>query len=1474
MTAIEGYRLSPQQRRIWKLQGAESEAYAAWCVIRAQEPVTENLLREALAKTVGRHEVLRTTFQIPAGADTPLQVVSDTDTPFTLEVQSLLSSGYAALCEAIRKRPFNLQSGPSLSAVLVHVSNTPYDDRIILRLPALCADAISLRVLAAELIAHLHGNEPTDEPLQYPDFAQWQDELLSADEFQLERDYWLSRQPSRPSEPELPFIAQATRAFEPAVLRLDLDSDVQDGMHALAEELSVDPASISLACWQLYLRRLAPSADLLVGVHHGNRTAEELGEALGAYEKYLPYTGSKADTTFAAFAQHVHAELESMADVQEYFGWEQWEARLSKPFLVAGFDWRAVEPGRGGMWIDEAESVTDRFQIRLSGLQEARSIRLALWYDRGSCQSRDMTALAGQYQSLLRAVIAERRATVASIPLDAGQEPPRTALTPPSGLPVHRRFEERARCFPHRTAVRSPGQALTYAELNERANQLAHHLRAMGAAADQPVGLCLDRSPELLVGLLAILKAGAAYLPLDPSVPLNRRLLILNEAQVRLVVTTTEHAGLATSGMDPVYLDADRAEIGIRDRDDLTGAAGDRLAYVIFTSGSTGTPKGVGVTHANLAGYLDGILDRLGLPGDASYAMVSTVAADLGNTSVFAALCTGGTLHMLPAEVSTDPEPLRAYLRRHPVDCLKIVPSHLRALLEAPRPEELLPAQCLVLGGEAADWELVAAVRALSPSCRVLNHYGPTETTVGVLSYEVTPGSPRQADTVPLGHPLAHATAHVLDGEMRRAPVWIEGELHIGGATVARGYLGRPGLTAERFVPDPFSAEPGARIYRTGDRARTLADGSVVFLGRADHQVKVRGFRVEPGEIEKLIRKHPAVRDAVVVAREDGGAVRLAAYVVAEPGTALREHCAQHLPEYMVPATITTLDAIPLTANGKVDRLALPAPGVDRLAFTPPRSPVEQTLADIWSQVLGLERVGRDDDFFALGGDSILSIQVVARAAQAELTLTPKLMFQHPVLADLAAAAISTPVTRVEAEQGTVTGPVPPLPVQRWFLDQEQPAPHHYNQEILVRAHQPLDLEPLKAALAAIVAHHDALRLRARRTGDGGWMLDNADVTAPQPITVADRAAFEELAAKTQASLDLESGCLLHALYARLGANGDRLLLVAHHLGVDGVSWRILLEDLATAYGQAAAGKRISLPPKTTSFQFWARRLAEDAGRFAAELPYWTKLLGSARDGALPHDEAGLAANTFGNTQEVTVALSTETTGELLRSSGRAPTQAIMLAALGRALADWTGRRRVLVDVEGHGREQLWDDVDLSRTVGWFTTIYPVALETEEGPHATLRHVKEHLASVHDNGLGYGILRRSELSGSPTPATRFNYLGQVIGAGSAGTLFTSAPEGTGQSVSPLNRRPYLLDVTALVAEGQLQVTWTFCPDLHRRAAVEALAVAFVDQIHTVLAPESTGSGTGYVAEDFPLAQLDQAQLDMIASTLRRIGQDG
>ncbi|HWS56154.1 MAG TPA: amino acid adenylation domain-containing protein, partial [Pyrinomonadaceae bacterium] len=658
----------------------------------------------------------------------------------------------------------------------------------------------------------------------------------------------------------------------------------------------------------------------------------------------------------------------------------------------------------------------------------------AWWqYDAGAVGEGAARRLAGQYARLVEAATADPARELGELEL-FGEEDERllrewneTEADYPR-LCVHELIEEQVKRTPDAVAVEFEGELLTYAELDARANQLARHLRGLGVGPDALVAVMLERSAGLIVSLLAVLKAGGAYVPLDPEYPAERLAFMLADSGARVLITQSKLASsLPEHGARVVALDAEREEIALHNADTLPGwAAADNLAYVIYTSGSTGRPKGVAIEHRQLVNYVSGVTERLGLASVKGFALISTFAADLGNTVLFPSLCGGGCLHLLSAETATDPDLLSDYFSRHAVDCLKIVPSHLAAL-QGSRPERILPRQKLILGGEASGWQWVETLRRAAPACEVFNHYGPTETTVGVLTYGAAEGSRGGAALLPLGRPLPNTRVYILDEKMRAVPVGVRGELYVGGAQVGRGYLGRPALTAERFVPDPFSGETGSRLYRTGDLARYLDDGVLEFLGRADDQIKVRGYRIEPGEIEAALLGHVAVRECVVLAREGaGGERRLVAYVVAEEGAALdaaelREYARGRLPQHMVPGWVVRLGRFPLTPNGKVDRRALPEPDGERpesgTPYEAPRDGVEQTLADIWGEALGVEKVGVRDSFFSLGGDSILSVRVVALAKERGLRFTIQELFRHQTIAELA-AHVAAPAAGASAPEG------------------------------------------------------------------------------------------------------------------------------------------------------------------------------------------------------------------------------------------------------------------------------------------------------------------------------------------------------------------------------------------------------------------------------------------------------------------------
>ncbi|MFL6257211.1 MAG: condensation domain-containing protein, partial [Pyrinomonadaceae bacterium] len=848
---------------------------------------------------------------------------------------------------------------------------------------------------------------------------------------------------------------------------------------------------------------------------------------------------------------------------------------------------------------------------------------------------------------------------------------------------------------------------------------------------------------------------------------------------------------------------------------------------------------------------------------------------------------------------------LAELMARERVTTVHFVPSMLSAFLgEGGSIERCTSLRRVVCSGEALSSELAEQFYARS-SAELYNLYGPTEAAVDVTWWRCERKAERRGGGVPIGRPIANTKIYLLDGRGEPVPVGVAGELYIGGVALARGYWERPEMTAERFVPDAFSGEAGARLYRTGDVARYGESGEVEYLGRTDTQVKVRGFRIELGEVEAALRGREGVREAAVIVREGaGGDRRLVAYVVFGEGAGevtvgeWREYLGERLPEYMIPSAFVTLDALPLTPSGKLDRKALPEAGVAQAEseFVAPRTATEEVLAGIWAEVLRVERVGVEDNFFELGGDSILSMHVVARANRLGLSIVTRQIFQHQTIAALAEVAGETTQT-LDAEQATVLGPLPLTPIQNWFFESETTDPHHWNQAVMLEADERLDAVTLHHVLSRLLEHHDALRLRFMR-GASGWQQVCAGTGGVAPFTQIDlsaldadeqRAMIQAAARQAQGGLDLTRGPLVRVVLFDLGeARPCRLLVVIHHLAVDAVSWRFLLEDLRAAYEQLRAGAPVALPPKTSSYKRWAEHLATYAQspELRQELPYWTDER-RREVASLPLDYSlAEGANIVAFAQTVAVSLDAEETRALLQDvpkAFRTQIDDVLLTALAVALARWTGTARVLFDLERHGREETFEGVDLSRTVGWFTSLFPVLLEPGESGDliAALRSVKEQLSRIPQRGIGYGLLRylsgdeeaQGALRSLPQAEVLFNYLGQFDEQGTEreANSFRRARESSGLLYSPRGERRHLLEVTGSVGGGCLHLHWHYGGRLHSRATIENLAQEFVSTLRLLIGrAHADGGAHGYVPSDFPLAKLDGSRLEQLLAGRGRV----
>ncbi|HMF55053.1 MAG TPA: amino acid adenylation domain-containing protein [Pyrinomonadaceae bacterium] len=876
---------------------------------------------------------------------------------------------------------------------------------------------------------------------------------------------------------------------------------------------------------------------------------------------------------------------------------------------------------------------------------------------------------------------------------------------------------------------------------------------------------------------------------------------------------------------------------------------------------------------------------------------------DISVEEVFSCLTRGATLVLREDEMTASTASLLRACREQRLTVLNLPTAYwhqLSASLTAADWSQADTVRLVIIGSEKLQPERLSQWHAVvGQQVRLVDVYGPTEATIGSTMCDLTglAGVGCTYRKISIGRPLRHAQAYILDARLEPVPIGVAGELHIGGLGLSQGYLNHPKLTAEKFIPHPFSAVAGARLYRTGDLARFLPDGNIEFLGRLDEQVKVRGFRIEPGEIERALAQHTRVRDAVVILKEDGSEKRLIAYLVADTSNAptmhdLRRHLKERLPEYMLPSAFIFIDSLPLTPSGKVDTRALPQPDHARPElvniFVAPQTELEQLLAHIWADVLKLERVGLGDNFFELGGDSILTIQVVARAQAAGLKLTAREMFKHPTVAELAVVASALPMA--QADEGAITGEVPLTPIQRWFFAQEFEAADHWNMAVLLEARGQLQADLLEQALSQLLVHHDALRLRFVREA-AGWrafieeyrddQFQLRTVDLSEMAEEKQQKTIEAIAGETQAQLSLMEGPLLRAVLFELGeGRAPRLLVVVHHLVIDGVSWSILLDDLASLYRQLQGGESRELSSKTTSFKTWAEHLEKHAR--SADAPdasaYWTTLA-TREFKSLPVDYPG-GTNLEASTRTISVALSTDETRSLLQEVPavyHTQINDVLLTALVAAFEHWTGESELLLELESHGREELFPGVNLSRTVGWFTSAFPVLLQLDDPvtPGKALRSIKEQLRAIPDNGINYGLLRymdaQPELAATlrslPQPGVSFNYLGQVDRMLESASIFGLARTSVGPTRDGRNRRTHLLEVNAGIFDGELRLDWSYSSELHNDTTIERLAKTFAQALRGIIEHCLSPGAGGYTPSDFPLAKLDQQRLDELLKTV-------
>ena len=1510
--------LSFAQQRLWfldQLQGP-SAVYNMPNALRLSGPLDAGALGQALADVVARHESLRTVFAAVEGM--PRQVVvAAADADFGWRVVDAIGWAGARLEEAIGAAisySFELSVEIPLRATLFRVSADEHV--LVVVVHHIAADGASMAPLARDVgvayAARCAGRVPGWAPLpvQYVDYTLWQREQLGelADPDSViagQVAHWEQVLAGLPERLELP----TDRPYPPvadylgASVEVAWPAQLQARVARVAREHNATSFMVVQAALAVLLSKVSASSDVAVGFPIAGRNDPALDELVGFFVNTLVLrvdldgdpTGVQLveqvrqrslaayehqDVPFEVLVERLNP-TRSMAHhplVQVMLAWQNFTGQSTDPAVASALGDVQVSPlavDTHSARMDLVFALGERFgeQGEPAGIGGSVEFRTDV-FDTASIE-----VLIERLARVLEALTADPARPLSAIDvLDADEHVRldgfgnREVLSEPMGMPVSIPvvFAEQVARVPDAVALVCGERSWTYRELDEASNRLAHLLVGHGAGPGQCVALLLDRSAEAIVAILAVLKSGAAYLPIDPMLPDVRIEFMLSDAAPVAAVSSAGLAGrLAGSGVAVIDVGGS-GHRGAPGTAVAVGPAADDIAYVIYTSGTTGVPKGVAITHRNVTQLL-GSLDPV-LAGRV-WAQWHSLVFDVSVWDIFGALLHGGRLVVVPEEVARSPQDMHALLVAERVGVLSQTPSAAGALSS-----EGLGSAALVVAGEACPTELVDR---WAPGRVMINAYGPTETTVyAAISAPLTPGS----SVVPIGFPVPGAALFVLDKWLRPVPVGVVGELYVAGRGVGVGYVRRAGLTASRFVACPFAA--GTRMYRTGDLVCWGADGQLQYLGRSDEQVKIRGYRIELGEIQAALTKVDGVDQAVVIAREDRpGDKRLVGYITgtAEPA-GIRAAIAERLPAYMVPAAVVVLEVLPLTVNGKLDKRALPAPeytDVDR--YRPPASAVEEILAGIYAQVLGLERVGVDDSFFDLGGDSILSMQVVARARAAGVQCRPRDVFVEQTVARLARVA-----GVANGEAGVVdegVGPVVATPIMRWLASVDGPV-DEFNQTVVVSAPVGVSEADVVVVLQALLDRHAMLRLRVDRDGAGGWSLQvpEASVDAATCLQTVDVLSDEALVA-ARSRLNPAVGAMLSALWV---SSAGQLVLIIHHLAVDGVSWRILLEDLNIAWAQHHSGQPVELPAGGTSFARWSSLLAEHA--HAAEVvdqaAAWKGV--AATLAALPGVRPEV--DTYASAGHLLVSLDVETTrlflGEVT-AAFHAGIHEVLLIAFGLAWSEFLGNGAmpIGIDVEGHGRhEELAAGVDLSRTVGWFTTKYPVSLAVgglrwaqviagEAALGTVIKDAKEQLRALPDS-LTYGLLRYLnpdvDLPESD-PSIGFNYLGRLGGAAgeASGDLWRIGQEGMSLTAAatavfmPLAHTVELNAGTLDTEAGpQLHANWTWAPSVLDHTQVSRLSQLWFDALAGICA-HVQGGGGGLTPSDIAPARLSQHQIDRL-----------
>ena len=1522
--------LSYAQKRLWVLYQMEPESpfYNVPLVLQLHGFLNLKVLEQALAEIVQRHEILRTSFVVEGGE--PLQRILDTQA-LSITSADLRSIEPLKRDKQIRQqiqgevlRPFQLEQGPLLRSHIVQVSEMEHT--LIFTFHHSIFDGWSSDLFLRELstlYTAFSQQQPSPLPalpVQYRDYALWQQQWLQGETRDELLAFWHKQLAEAPRILHLPtdYPRPAMQTFHGDVLAFQLSPALSQHIRDISHREGVTVFMTLLTAFGILLARHSQQQDILIGSPIARRPLLELENLIGVFMNTLTLRiDLKDNPTVRTMLKRVRAMVldaytyqdlpfEMLVDTLHIKRDMSYSPLFQVMFTLENSSRTVYKLADIPVQLRDVEGAIAKFDLTLSMTDTGRELTGNWEYNTDLFMPETIQRWNEHFQVLLSALVSDTEQVLERLPLLTAQE--RVLLieqwntTESIGeveLCVHTLFEEQVTRTPHTLAVVSANRRLSYQQLNRQANVLARRLSKSGVGPEQRVAIYMERSLELLVAIIGTLKSGGAYVPLDPSYPQERLQYLLTDAQPQVILMQkgkTNHLLQSTAQVIEVELQECNAA---DDYNTCSDVQSDNLAYIIYTSGSTGRPKGVMIPHRGVVNYLNWCRKHYLVAPERQVPVHSSISFDLTITSIFAPLQSGQCLHLL--DEAERGEALGNAIRQGAsYDFVKLTPAHLDLLAQHLGAEMPEVAQTLIVGGEVLNEAQLRPWLRNTSHIHIVNEYGPTETVVGCCTYTISAedASQESSGNVPIGKPIENMRLYVLDRLLEPVPIGVQGEIYIAGPGVGRGYRNQPEQTATAFIPNPFTSQPGERLYKTGDRAYWRADGNLVYLGRQDQQVKIHGFRIEMGEIEAVLRQHPQVQECIVDVRTNElYGKHLVAYIVRESSSDLtvqevRSTLKDSLPAYMLPVVYLFVDTLPLTPNGKVNRKALPDSEafstIDRSTHISPVTPIEKALVEIWSQVLGLSSIGIHDNFFELGGDSIVGMLMALKARDSGLELSSKQLFQYQTIAEL--ATHTSMADKVSQEETLVHESVPLTPIQHWFFTLNLPTRHHWNQSVLLDIQEQVPFALLQKCLQTVFIAHDALHLRFLLQ-NGKWQQTHADDRSVpvqrhdlQHLSLQEQdVAISQLINEAQASLDLSNGPLFRCIFFDLSAERPaKLLLIIHHLAIDIVSWQILLTELSDLCQKGLHNGNVYLPRGTTSYRSWATQLVAYAqtAQLHQEADYWLSLDWKAVK-PLPTDyPGGFNKEDFVRTLEA--SLSVQESHTLLHDVfkvQRMQVHELLIAALTLTLVQATENPVQLIDIERHGREDVLPGIDLSSTVGWFTALAPLCVKLNKSARQEdkLKTIKEQIRTQPHGGIGYALLRyltqdtqlNQRFSSLPRADIVFNYEGHSAQVLATDTLFTPAAHVDSIERATNGSRTHLLALNASIRHNCLQIELTYSENLYTHKTVMNMLNTYMATLRSFLVVGQETDGRSYIPSDFPAAHLEQEQLTKLLTTLQQ-----